>query len=279
MTFSTAGVSLVVTDLDGTLWDTDERVHARTLAALRELARMRLPVLVATGRRRRSAEASLRRHGLDLPAVLLDGAMGHDLRNGRRFHEASFSPRDATATLAAFTGAGLSPAVYVDRPRVDVVVGEHPSTHEAHLAHVGDWLARGDLEAVVASEPTYAFVVVDADPAVIGAVAQGVQGSGRATVADNAYFPGATITVRPPHTSKWEGVLAYCRDEGLDAGRVLAVGDGENDVELLEGAAVSCVVSDGCDAALALADHVIEPACDGGWSAVLGLCYSRRRSG
>lgn len=269
MVMVTDPVSLVVTDLDGTLWDADERVHDRTLAALKELAGRRVPVLVATGRRLRSAEASLRRHGLHLPAVLLDGAMGHDLRDGRRFHDACFSVGDATAVLATFLGAGLSPAVYVDRPGVDVVVGEAPSTHRAHLAHVGDGLGRADLDTVVATERVYAFVVVDGGRGPVADVAGALGAVGTPTVTHDAFFPGATITVRPPHTSKWEGVQAYCVQQGLDTGRVLAVGDGENDLELLGGAAISCVVRDGCEAALALADHVIEPACDGGWSSIL----------
>lgn len=268
-------ISLVVTDLDGTLWDADERVHDRTLAALAALADRQVPILVATGRRLRSAEVALARHDLALPAVLLDGAMGRDLRTRARFHDARFSPEAAAASLAAFADAGLSPAVYVERPGVDVVVASETSTHPAHLSHIGDWLARADLAEVVATEPVYAFAVVDADPVALDRVTRGLTGAGIPTVTHNAFFPGATITVRPPQTSKWEGVLAYCGEQGLDPARVLAVGDGENDLELLDGAAVSCVVRDGCDAALALADHVIEPAGDGGWSSVLGWCDAR----
>lgn len=265
-------ISLVVTDLDGTLWDSDEQVHERTLTALAALAEREMPVLVATGRRLRSAQTALARHDLALPAVLLDGAMGRDLRTSARFHEACFTPEAAAAALAAFTDAGLSPAVYVERPGVDVVVGERTSTHPEHLSHIGEWLARDDLAEVVVAEPVYAFALVDADPVALDRVARGLAGAGTPTIAHNAFFPGATITVRPPQTSKWEGVLAYCRVQGLDPTAVLAVGDGENDLELLDGAAVSCVVRDGCDAALALADHVIDPAGDGGWSSVLSLC-------
>lgn len=269
---SASGISLVVTDLDGTLWDSEERVHDRTVAALRDLEARALPLLVATGRRLRSAQPSLARHGLAPPAVLLDGAMGCHLDGGGRFHEACFRPVDAEVALAAFDAAGLSPALYVDRPDVDVVVGTAPSTHPRHLAHVGTWLSEGDLDTVVRTESVYSFVVVDANLAALAVVTRRLGGAGVATVARNPFFPGATITVRPPHTSKWEGVLAYCATHGFDPDAVLAVGDGENDLELLKGAAVSCVVRDGCDAALALADHVIDPASEGGWSAILDHC-------
>lgn len=264
-------IDLVVTDLDGTLWDADERIHERTRVALRELERRGTPLLVATGRRPRSAAGALARSGLAPPAVLLDGAMGRDLRDGRVFHEAAFDPEGAAAVLAAFSARGLSPCVYVDLPGIDAVAAPEPSTHPAHLEHLGEWVDCRDLEEVVATERVYAFALAADHPADLAGVAHDAVGAGTATLVEGGLFPGVTITVRPAHTSKWEGVAAFCADRGFDPRRVLALGDGDNDVELLTGAAVACVVRDGCDAALALADHVIAPAGQGGWSAVLEL--------
>jgi hydroxymethylpyrimidine pyrophosphatase-like HAD family hydrolase len=66
-------------------------------------------------------------------------------------------------------------------------------------------------------------------------------------------------------------VLAFCTEQGLDPDAVLAVGDGANDLELLEGAAVACAVATAASAVLARADHVIGPPSRGGWAAVLDL--------
>ena len=52
---------------------------------------------------------------------------------------------------------------------------------------------------------------------------------------------------------------------------MLAVGDGANDLELLESAAVACVVGTAAPAILAMADHVIGPPDRGGWAAVVEL--------
>jgi hypothetical protein len=266
-----ASIELIVTDLDGTLWDADERIHARTLDALQELDRRGTPLLVATGRRPRSAAQALGREGLQPPAVLLDGAVGHDLASGERFHRAPFDRDAAAEVLAAFEQCGISPCLYVDRDGADVVVGARPSTHPKHLAHIGSWLARDDLETVIASEDVLAIGVVGCDETRLRTVHAAIGGSAEAAVVRDFMFGEATLIARPPGISKWQGVEAYCRQQGLDSQRVLALGDGENDIELLSGAAVACVVADGCDAALALADHVIEPATAGGWCAVLDL--------
>src|SRR5215212_7276298 len=210
-------VQLVVTDLDGTLSDAAERIHPASVRAIRDLEATGIPVLVATGRRLRMACAVLEAGGLTGPAVVLDGALGLDLRDGRVFHQTAFPPAAARQVLHAFAAAGLSPCVYVDRPGVDPVVA-----------------------------------------------AVGPRGS--ASVVADLVYGGCTVQVRPPGVSKWSGVLAYCAEQGIDPGRVLAVGDGANDLELLDGAAVACVVATAPPAVLARADHLIGPPASGGWA-------------
>jgi len=89
-------IELVVTDLDGTLWDEDERLHPRTAAAITELDRRGIDLLVATGRRVTSTRDPLARAGLHPPAVVLNGALGLDLATATRFHRQTF-PLDAPA--------------------------------------------------------------------------------------------------------------------------------------------------------------------------------------
>jgi hydroxymethylpyrimidine pyrophosphatase-like HAD family hydrolase len=102
-------------------------------------------------------------------------------------------------------------------------------------------------------------------------VARAVGGSGSASVVRDLVYGGHTLQVRPPGVSKWSGVLAFCADQGLDPGRVLAVGDSANDLELLEAAKVACAVAGASPAVLARADHVLGPPGVGGWAGVLDL--------
>src|SRR5688500_12281784 len=87
-----ATISLVVTDLDGTLWHTDGSLHPQTARALSELERRNVPVLVATGRRTRSTRTPLARLGFAPPAIVMNGAVGLQLATGARFHLAPFTP-------------------------------------------------------------------------------------------------------------------------------------------------------------------------------------------
>lgn len=264
------GVSLVVTDLDGTLWHTDDHVPEATLDALGALEAAGIPVLVATGRRLASTRAPLERIGVTPPAVVLNGALGVDLATGARFHRSPYPSDMAVAVLARFASVGLTPVVYVDHPDVDVFVALHPSTHPGHLRQLGSTARTDDLARVVAEETVLGFSMIGV-PHRDGVAAQEAVGDLAATHLDRSLdFPGATsFTVAPLGQSKWDGVLAFCAARGLDPDRVLALADGPNDIELLDHAAVRLVPAVAHPAALERADHVIPAAADGGWAHVL----------
>jgi hydroxymethylpyrimidine pyrophosphatase-like HAD family hydrolase len=88
---------------------------------------------------------------------------------------------------------------------------------------------------------------------------------------DRAYdLPGLfALTVTPHGLSKWRGVQAWCDHAGVTATRIIALGDGPNDVELLANATVALVPETAHPAAHAHAHHVIPPAADGGWAHLL----------
>lgn len=266
-----AAIELVVTDLDGTLWEREGEVHERTLEAIDELAVREVPLLVATGRREGSTRRGLERAGLAPPAVLLNGSLGVDLASGERFHLGGFEPDEALGVLAAFEANGVDPCVYVDGQSPSVFVSERPATHPQHLASFGDSVAVASLAEIVASQRVLAFAVFGIDGEPGAKVAAALGGFGTSHFAADRIYGGHGLSVAPRGDSKWDGVAAFCQHRGLDAGRVLAIGDGPNDVEMLVTAAVAVVPSDGHVDALARADRVVDPASAGGWADLLDL--------
>ncbi len=261
-------IDLVVTDLDGTLWHTDDEIDPAVVAAVGELGDRGVPVLVATGRRVASTRAPLARVGLAPPAVVLNGALGLDLATGERFHRAPYPTAEAGAVLAAFRSADLDPLVYLDPPTLEAVLRATPSTHPEHARQLGAPAA--DLDEVVATEAVLGFSVIGVEHDRCVRARDAVGDRAETHLDRSLEFPGyATLTVAPVGQSKWDGVLAFCAAEGLAPDRVLALGDGSNDVELLTGAAVALVPAVAHPAALERADHVIPAAADAGWTSVL----------
>jgi hydroxymethylpyrimidine pyrophosphatase-like HAD family hydrolase len=265
------GVQLVVTDLDGTLWDPEQRLHPATVGAIAELERRGVPLLVATGRRVTSTRDPLARAGLFPPAVVLNGALALDLSTGVRFHRQPFSATDATFVLEAFASVGLEPCVYVDDPEIDVFVGDHPSTHPLHIAGLGACARHGRLDEVVVCEPVLSFGIMGRPAELLEPARKAIGGRATVYIGRAVDFGDAVLTVAPTGLSKWAGVEAFCQREGLDPGAVLAVGDGANDVEMLDAAAVAVVPSEADAGAAVRADHVIGIPADGGWAEILDL--------
>lgn len=258
-------IDLIVTDLDGTLWHTDDEIHPGIVEAWAEVA-SHAPLLVATGRRLTSTRVPLARVGIVPAAVVLNGALALDLANGHRYLRAPFPSTQAQAVLTAFQEVGLDPCLYVDEADAEVLVSAHPSTNRGHLESLGDTAAVADLSQAARDVPVLAFSIIGAEHRALAEAAAAIDGTAEVHLDRSLDFPGlAAITVAPKGQSKWDGVVAFCRHHGLDASNVLAVGDGPNDVELLTSAAVSVVPEVAHPAALELADHTIPSARDAGW--------------
>jgi hydroxymethylpyrimidine pyrophosphatase-like HAD family hydrolase len=203
--------------------------------------------------------------------VVLNGALALDLATGERFHRHSFDADDAERVLEAFLTVGVEPCVYVEHAAVDVFVSDSPSTHVDHVASFGALHEVADLPEIVRSVPVLGFGVLGHRREPLEQVGAALGGVGEAHLGVDKLYGDHALTVAPAGLSKWDGVRAFCTREGLNAERVLVVGDGPNDLELLAHAAIAVVPEDGYIAALDLADHVVGSPSVGGWSAILDL--------
>lgn len=239
------------------------------MAAIRRLSEAGVDLVVASGRRPGSIRRGLAGNDLVLRSICLDGALGRDLATGETFFRASFEPHLAREVLDGLLSLGLEPVVNVASPDDrDCVIGTTPSTHPTHLISIRTWSRQDDLHRVVAEETILGFgfcgLLADPRPACQNALPANLD----LTSGPDTVNGGWGLTVRPPGISKWSAVVAYCARYGVDADRVLAVGDGHNDLELLRHAAVACAVTGGDEELIELADHVIGTPATGGWAGV-----------
>ncbi|HET8929370.1 MAG TPA: HAD family hydrolase [Acidimicrobiales bacterium] len=268
-------IRLVATDLDGTFWDSDLTVPRAHLGAVHELERRGVEVMAATSRRRRVVAHHLGRVGLAPSAVVLDGAMGVDLADGRRFHDAAFSVDAAGRVLEQFRRHGIEPCVYVDEAEVDVVVASQPSTSAAHLAYLGPITRTGDLDETVATPGVYSFSVTGRPRTELLPLGEDLARTGTEPLLFfEADYGGWTLLVAPPAVTKWNGILSHAARRGIAIDEILAVGDGDNDIEMLTRAGTAVGVRGGTERALAVADHRIDGPSSNGWAAIVDLLDS-----
>ncbi|WP_067464015.1 HAD family hydrolase [Actinomadura macra] len=264
-------IELVVTDLDGTLWDRTCRAHPSTLRALSEISTV-IPVIAATGRRPSSAFAKMRTNDFSMPAVLFDGSIGLLAEEGPRFHYRTFDPDAYATVLDIFLRFDLEPIVNLDDVK-SCGMGKSPATHPNHLADNMPNARRVELAEATASWNVLGLLICGGDDRLIS-IFHEVRDIAAASLTPDVRYGGISLSVRPPGATKWSGVSSYCHEQGIQTDRVLAVADGMNDLDLLEASAIACVPESACGEALALATHVIGSPSAGGWAEVLDIIHA-----
>jgi Cof subfamily protein (haloacid dehalogenase superfamily) len=215
-------------DLDGTLIGRDATLRPRTLAAISRAQDADIPVLVATGRMFRSVEPYLERAGIQEPVVCYQGAAVVDPRTREFLLHEPLELDLAREAVALLLAHDLAPNVYVDD---QLYVAEETEYSRAYsnfqslpVTEVGDllaWLKRPPTKLVAVARPERLAEV---------------RGDLEAVFAGRMF-----ITTSLPHllelghlgASKGSGIAFVAQLLGIELDKVIAFGDGENDVELL----------------------------------------------
>ena len=206
-------------------------------------------MLVATGRMFRSVEPYLRQAGIGEPVVCYQGAAVVDPGSGTFLLHEPLDLAVAREAVAALLALGLSPNVYVDD---ELYVAEETEYSRAYsgfqnlpVTEVGDILAWLD-------RPPTKLVAV-AEPEVLARVRVGLERRFDGRVFVTTSLPHL-LELGNPAVTKGSGLTFVAAQLGLDLERVVAFGDGENDVELLDVAGFAVAVGDAHPRLRAIAD-------------------------
>jgi hydroxymethylpyrimidine pyrophosphatase-like HAD family hydrolase len=236
---------LLALDCDGTLLDPAGQIRPRVRDAVREAAARGALVTLATGRRLGAARHYAEALGLRTPLVLHDGAAVQDPRTGALVYQDPLPPALVVPLVAAILDHGLHPVAcrLTADPDGDTLhvlaASERDPLLAAYLAARSP-VARGDRAALEQAAP------------VVRLSGMGPAGAARrftAHVEGRLDALGCAIRLNAPLAyadlplhmaqvtnggcSKARALAALAAHHGLTLADCVAVGDGENDLELL----------------------------------------------
>ena len=248
----TPRIQLIAVDLDGTLLNSRHQLTERTVETLRRAIDQGVKVVIATGKTLLSAAEAYRRLELDTPGVFLQGLVIYNADGSIR-HQQTL-PADVVRDLAAYARAhGVSLVAYSG---VDIFTEQRTEQTDKLLKfHEPTPQVVASLDALQAERPMNKLIIIE-EPARTAAVRAELSGpyAGRATFVQAL---ADMLEILPAGASKGAGLRWLLNDLGIAPEHVLALGDGENDVEMLQMAGIGVAVGNGAPQAKAAADYVV----------------------
>ena len=271
------GYRVLALDIDNTLVRFPDPVSPRVRRAVRAAVDAGVKVLLVTGRAYLRALPVARELGLTSPLICNHGGVIRDGRDGSIIQRTTLD-HALTSEIVAWCQAQQMGVILFDGDRVyrdctqaQIVPDFHVYTRDPQAIYVPDLLAHipPETETLMATEIDETFVAQVAERA-----------SARWTPTIRVMYSHPHAVDLMPHGSKSKA-LAWMVDQwGVPREKVLAVGDGINDVDFLAWAGTGVALGDGHPEALAAADVVAPPfAQDGAAWAVETLLISGARPG
>jgi Cof subfamily protein (haloacid dehalogenase superfamily) len=262
--------ALIATDVDGTLLDDDEKITARTRAAVLAAVHSGTQFVLATGRPPRWVQPVVDALGFAPMAVCANGAVIYNPATDEivsaRTLSADVLGEVAEIATRAIPGAGLA-VERVGRTAHDAATPQFVSSPGYEHA----WLNPDNTEVSLAdllSAPAIKLLIRKAGARSADMTAElakhlGMQGD--ITYSTN----NGLVEIVPLGVSKATGVEELARPQGIAAGDVVAFGDMPNDVPMLDWAGLGVAMGNAHPEALAAADEVTAPNTDDGVARVL----------
>jgi hydroxymethylpyrimidine pyrophosphatase-like HAD family hydrolase len=253
-------IRLIISDIDGTLLAPDGILPAENIVALGLAMARGVRLAVATIRKRDSAEQIARRLGSACTLVCDGGATIYD-EHGARLHSQTI-PLDLARALAKLADAHQLPLLTTIDELNYYTPGSHPATH---IAATGVDVASA---AAAIDRPPSRFIVRGelGVELLMRAFADSPLSFVRHYHADGTLSDAA---ITHAGATKAAALNFLCRHWALDPADVLALGDAEADIGMLQLAGVGVAVGNAQAPVKAVADWVAPDAADAGVAAAV----------
>ncbi|KAJ4708127.1 haloacid dehalogenase-like hydrolase family protein [Melia azedarach] len=254
--------SYIFCDMDGTLLNSQSQISFTTAKALKEALSRGVKVVIATGKTRPAAINILRtvdlagRDGIISefsPGVFLQGLLVYG-RQGREIFRRNLDP-DACREAYLYSWEHKVPVVAFSEDRC-LTLFDHPLVDSLHSVYqepkaevipsVEDLLAAADIQKLIFLDTA-------------DGVATTIRPYWSEATRDRANVVQAIpymLEIVPPQTSKGRGVKILLDHLGINAKEIMAIGDGENDIEMLELASLGVALSNGAEKTKAVANVI-----------------------
>jgi Cof subfamily protein (haloacid dehalogenase superfamily) len=247
----------VAADLDGTLLGRDLAWADGTPEALADLRAAGVPTIICTGRMFQSVSRVAVRLGVTSgPVICYQGALVADLGSGERWRHVRMDGATAAEVVRHVAEMGRQLNAYIDD---ELYVDEITDWARRYAEHVEVGIATvPDLETEVARRPPTKLVLVTS-AADVEEILPDLQERWRGRLyivrSQPEYIEFVDLSVSKSGALDW-----LCRRLGVERRRVVTLGDGMNDIDMLDWAGLAVAVEEAAAPVRAAAGLVVPRA-------------------
>ncbi|KAF3335030.1 phosphatase YxeH [Carex littledalei] len=254
--------SYIFCDMDGTLLNSQSQITETTAQALKEAVSRGVKIVIATGKTRPGVINVLKNVGLVgkggvvsnySPGIFIQGLLVYGMQ-GREIYRRNL---DLGVCREAFTYSMKNkiPLIAFCQDRC-LTLFEHPSVDCLHTVyHEPKAEVIPSIEELLNTAEIQKLIFLDTAEGVASTLRPYWEEAtdGRAGVVQAVPH---MLEIVPPGTSKGKGVKILLDHLGVSPNEVMAIGDGENDVEMLELASLGVALANGSEKAKSVANVI-----------------------
>ena len=227
-------VRMIALDLDNTLLTREGTLSSRTLAALREAMARGVLVVLASGRMVEAMRDLAEEIPVNAPLIAFNGALAWDLREGRAAARFPLKCEDAKAICRMAEERGLHIQAYPDGGYFYERANEFSRYYEEKLHYPGKALGI-KMSEYITTDVNKLLIVAPEE-----ACSQAIPEFQRAFEGKASFFRSRPVYIEIVHPSvnKGRALEALARSLNVPREQVIAFGDEDNDLPMLEYAGV-----------------------------------------
>jgi Cof subfamily protein (haloacid dehalogenase superfamily) len=262
---------LLALDVDGTVLDPAGELRPVVQQAIMEVQQRGIRVVLCTGRRFRTALPLAQELRLTAPLVVHNGALVKDPASGDTLHQTCLPVEIYLQALLHLRQLGV-PMVYIDafHDHIDILTEALERAHPFQQAYLQENLIHCHIVEDIGVPPAYGVIMMSVmgDEASLQAlrsrITAALRTQARINMLINKNYQGFILEVLHPAVSKWVGLQRLAAQEGIAPEAIMAVGDDENDMEMLRGAGLGIAMGNARPEVKAAADQVTGSNADDG---------------